>query len=140
MPISVLTPWPIRLAFDLRKENPLPETLPMLPEQMPGFRGPRISKGEPTAEFPEPEVDVTAYALMSTIVFDDSNGHDCLSHVAISFGTFASTPSRKTAPLYNSNLPETALQILKMPWAVYGFNSGHFISTIQANPSGLRSF
>jgi hypothetical protein len=33
--------------------------------------------------------------------------------------------------LYDSTLPEAAFQILKMPWAVYGFNSGHFISSVQ---------
>jgi hypothetical protein len=90
----------------------------MLPEQMSGFRGPRIDKSEPTEEYPEPKVDASASALMSTIVFDDSNGHDCLSHIPIKFGTFETTPSMNATPLYNSNVPETALQILKMPWAV----------------------
>jgi hypothetical protein len=104
----------------------------MLPENMPGFRGPRIKTPKPDEEATA-SVDFAVTSLISQILLNDSNGHDCLEHVPVRFGQFSPSVMAANAAvatsLYNSDLPAAAQQISRFSWAVYGF-SGHFPSTI----------
>ena len=104
----------------------------MLPENMPGFCGPRVKMPKMDEETAT-TVDVAATSLISQITLNDSNGHDCLEQVPVRFGQFSTSVLAASAAgatcLYNSNLPAAAQQICRFSWAVYGF-SGHFPSTI----------
>ncbi len=72
---------------------------------------------------------------MTQIVTLGKLGFTSLSHRPIRFGTFSSSDAPDTKPIlrvfYNSELPAIAYSASHFPWAVYGFNSGHFVSTIE---------
>ncbi len=58
-----------------------------------------------------------------------------LSNWPVSFGDFPSDPPPTTSTvcsLYNSDLTAAARSLSCFDWAVYGFNSGHFISSIHS--------
>ena len=113
----------------LRTANPVPSDLPMKPENMPYYRGPRTPKQSPSIE-PDP----VAQATVSAILVDQCHGMDHLANVPVHFGTFDSTaaPAADARALYNSDLTLSASQLCKFDWAVYGFNSGHFVSSSRA--------
>ena len=98
---------------------------------MPGYRVPKIQTMPA-----EPSTDPIAQSFISDIVINNSNGHQRLSNVPIVFGSFPSTVDLSrvlaTMPLYNSNIPAIASQVACFTWAVYGFNCGHFVSSIQS--------
>ncbi len=74
---------------------------------------------------------------MTQIVTSGDLGFTSLSHRPIQFDTFSSSDANApdTKPilrvLYNSELLVIADSASHFPWAVYGFNSGHFVSTIK---------
>lgn len=123
----------------LRRSHPVADSLPMRPENMPGYRGPRIKQQDaayPPAEAVNTLVDYATTTLLSTILFDDSNGHDCLENIPVKFGYWSqdSQPSSSSGAvsLYNSDLPVAAYQIARSTWAIHGYNCGHFMSSIQS--------
>ena len=121
----------------LRAADPPPTTLPMQPINMPGYRGPRRSSSPaaPAALLQPDDVDGTAQSIFTSIFLDDANGHSALSHVPVVFGTFAPEVDLaavyRSSPLYHSELVLTARTILEFQWAVYSFNSGHFMTNIR---------
>jgi hypothetical protein len=58
------------------------------------------------------------------------------STIARKFGDFDSPSDQDTQSsnrvLYNSDLPRAARQLSQFDWAVYSFNSGHFVSSIRS--------
>ncbi len=112
----------------------------MLPEHMPYFRGPRVhhKPNEPkphphnsTVTNDPPTTNLNAAALLTSIVTSRDVGSTSLSIRPVSFGTFDKQPTASTLHvLYNSDLPTLAHSIARFKWAAYGFNSGHFVSTI----------
>jgi hypothetical protein len=102
--------------------------LPPSPENMPYFRGPRLPKeAADAADFP-PGVHIPM-----PINGKPRLGFQNLSNYAVHFGTYAGprTGHAHTArPLYNSEITVAASILSKFDWAVYGFNNGHFSSTI----------
>ena len=111
----------LQRASAMRREHPTPDTLPMMPENMPGFRGPRIINPE-TNKAEQPQVDLIAASLLTQIVLEDSNGHECLEHVPVQFGQFkpesVSVNLSGVRALYNNDLPLAAQQIARFSWAV----------------------
>jgi hypothetical protein len=116
----------------------------MLPEHMPYFRGPRVHH-KPNENEPHPHdspvtnnpptTDSNAAALLTSIITSRDVGSTSLSIRPVSFGTFDKQPTASTSTsfshvLYNSDLPILAHSIARFKWAAYGFNSGHFVSTI----------
>jgi hypothetical protein len=60
-------------------------------------------------------------------------GMQYLSHWPVSFGDLPSTSALVTSTvcsLYNSDLTAAARSLSRFDWAVYGFNCGHFVSSI----------
>jgi hypothetical protein len=91
----------------------------------------------PDAQDQAPDVDVN-YAgalLLTRIVTSGKMGFTSLSNHPIQFGTFSPANMPDIRPilrvLYNSDLPIIAYSASHFPWVIYGFNSGHFVSTIK---------
>jgi hypothetical protein len=116
----------------------------MLPEHMPYFCGPRIHhKSNDDESCPHnPSItddlltpDTNAAALITAIITSRDVGSTSLLVHPVSFGTFttpliASTSASPSHQLYNAKFPLLAHSIARFKWAAYGFNSGHFMSTI----------
>ncbi len=122
----------LSMCANLRSTHPPPEDLPVLPEHMPYYWGPRIVATPKDAIQPAATSDAIVASTMAAIV--SSGMSTCFSNHPIEFGAFPSTipnamemDSRK---LYNSKYPVFAFRALHLVWAVYSFNSGHFASTI----------
>ena len=108
---------------------PAPIDLPILPENMPYYRGPRVIP--PLAPTNEPSTNVNyCQSLFTQIVTNNCQDLLHLSVTPVKFGEFDTvTPSTRHAAL-NHEFPCYAQQILHYSWAVYSFGSGHFPSTI----------
>jgi hypothetical protein len=78
----------------------------------------------------------SAYAANALVSIDEPIiGLQHLSNHPVQFGHSLTPHAGATtlAPsLYNSDLTQAASILTKYDWAIYGFNSGHFSSTIQA--------
>ncbi len=122
---------------------------PMNVEHMPYYWGPCLLNlqhssdshddivANPDAQDQAPDVDVN-YAgalLLTRIVTSGKMGFTSLSNHPIQFGTFSPANMPDIRPilrvLYNSDLPIIAYSASHFPWVIYGFNSGHFVSTIK---------
>ena len=116
---------------DLRKSHPAPTDLPMRPENMPYYRGPRVQPVTP--------VEATADAhhiqdLLTDIVMSTSDTGSRLVNVPVRFGHVSSgSPPAQTRALLNSEFASYAFHAMHFSWAVYSFSNGHFSSTIQSH-------
>eukprot|EP00956_Cyclotella_meneghiniana_P018530 scaffold30928_cov30-Cyclotella_meneghiniana.AAC.3 len=95
---------------------------------MPGFRGPRNSQ----IKSADTDIDTAATTLLSEIFINDSNGHSHnLATIPIQFGQFESNINTakiyECSPLYNNDVVFAARAITTLDWAVYAFNTGHFV-------------
>jgi hypothetical protein len=122
----------LRMCMNLRSTHPPPKDLPVLPEHMPYYRGPRIVATPKDALQPAATSDAIAASTMVAFVLLGTS--TCFYNHPIKFGAFPSTvpnamemDSRKP---YNSEYPVFAFRASHFVWAVYSFNSGHFASTI----------
>ena len=118
------------LDFDcgLCETFPAPVDLPMLPENMPYYRGPRVVPPSPPDELNAD--NHYCQSLFSQVLMHNSNGMSHLSVNPITFGEFSTiTPSDSHAST-NHEFLCYAQQVLRFSWAVYSFGSGHFASTI----------
>ena len=107
----------------IKRAHPSESALPMEPQNMPYYRGPRLPKIVPEA--------VSAVAITSVPTINTGSQH--LSNWPVSFG-FSSTLPDAGLParaFYNSDLSHTAGLLSHFDWAVYGFNSGHFVHTFR---------
>ncbi len=139
----------LRLVKDLKQNHPALTKIPMNVEHMPYYQGPCIPNLKhsldgsnviaPHTNFhDQASVDVVDHAgamIMTQIVTSGNLGFTSLSHRPVQFSTFGSSNAPDTKPisrvLYNSELPVIAYSASHFPWAVYGFNSGHFVSIIE---------
>ena len=110
---------------------PSEKGLPMLPENMPYYRGPKIQS-------PVRGVTVEAIhvqSLMATITTSASVNTDTLCIRPIQFGSFPdnAVSIRDTSKsMYNSEFASYALQTSQFSWAIYNLSNGHFSSTIES--------
>jgi hypothetical protein len=123
------------LAYALarRHSSPPPTDLPMRPENMPYYHGPRIQ--EPT-DSAVPADGLHIQSLITEIVSSSDCGHTHLSNVPIRFGEFndAHPPLRQAArTLLNSEFASHARQAQQFDWAVYLFSNRHFLSSVQSH-------
>ncbi len=131
------------LVAELCKKHPPPTDIPMQAANMPYYWGPRI----PSEHCPagtstdtmmqevdgqaEEHVDAIASALISSIITQGDKGNTSLCNWPLQFGPLTSGNNKGSVrALYNSEFPTLAYQSMHFTWAVYGFNSGHFPSTI----------
>ncbi len=108
--------------------SPVPTDMPIAPEFQPYFRGLRINspKSQP------PLQGLAMHANVATVTATASPQH--LQNWPVSFGRSPqSLDAGDVAPccLYNSKLTQAASMIAHFDWAIYGFNSGHFLLTIK---------
>ena len=121
----------------------------MLPKHMPYYRGPRIHDspiadnthnsavsrdGDVETGENTPQINTEANTLLSAILPSLTTGPEFFSICPLVFGDFgASSPpiDSNVRQLYSADLPVYAYNIARFRWAVYGFNSGHFISSIK---------
>ena len=129
----------LHLTCRLRVEHEPPSQLPMLPENMPYYRGPRVNLPPPSSSTtPTAAATITPTAdllhiqsLLTEIVTNEGLGHTYLSNIPIKFGSFDNVPSSKQShQLYKSDIASYAFETLQFSWAVYSFSNGHFSSTI----------
>jgi hypothetical protein len=121
----------------LRQKNPSLSELPMEPENMPYFRGPRVNTPSHYAAALNPLADASKKHPSALQILDAAQNLKCglqhLSNWPVSFGLFTST-ARATATgtrsLYNSDLTAAASMFARFDWEIYGFNSGHFVSSV----------
>ena len=112
----------------------------MKPEHMPYYRGPRI----PVKHCPsgtstdDTTVDIDANALLTTIVTQGDCGPTSLGIHPFHVGTFNTIPPAQTRRNYNAEFPALAYCATMFSWAIYGFNSGHFVSTIEGRNLPFR--
>jgi hypothetical protein len=133
----------LHLVAELCKKHPPPTDLPMQAANMPYYWGPRIpSKHCPAGtstdsmiqeidDQTEEQVDAVASALISSIITQGDKGDASLCNRQLQFGTLTSGNNKGSVrALYDSKFLPLAYQSTHFTWAVYGFNSGHFPSTI----------
>jgi hypothetical protein len=76
-------------------------------------------------------IDVHGSANVATCLTNTETSHDILCCRPVTFGIFESgIAPRNTRALYNSDCPALAYCAMRFTWAIYGFNTGHFFSTI----------
>lgn len=113
------------LTSSLCSTYPPASDLPVQPENMPYYRGPRIRHNAATADA---DADIHLVQCMES---DASMTY--LGNVPVLHGVF---PMRSSADrpqsryLYNANISEAGWALSHFSWAVFGFNTGHFLSSI----------
>jgi len=114
------------LRFDqsLRASSPAPKELHMLPENMPYYRGPRITS---PADSSHQEADTAFCECLQTSITSGVNaGMSHLSHVPVRFGDFDTFTPASAHASTNHDIPCLVQQVMRFGWAVYSFGGGHF--------------
>jgi hypothetical protein len=115
----------------LKRCSPAPTEIPFAPKHQPYICGPRVV----VPKEPLPPLPVTQPTPIPTDhpTATVTCGFQHLSNWLISFGIIKpSGHSDQTSHhcLYNSEIIRTASMLAHFDWAVYGFNSGYFVSAI----------
>ncbi len=114
----------------LRKSNPAPADLPMRPENMPYYRGPRV---QPVTKTSDSKDALHIQSLLTDIVMSNSTGHTHLSNIPVRFGHEATALRHLGQPraFLSSEFASYAFQTMSFSWAVFLFSNGYFFSTVQ---------
>ena len=138
----------LHLVEDLQRNHPAPTEIPMDVQHMLHYQGhhiPNLRQSSDTSNVDahnvsqvHAPVDVVNHAgatIVAWIVTSGDLGPTSLSHRPVQFSIFSSSDTPATKPisqvLYSSELTGIAYSTSHFPWAVYGFNSRHFVSTIE---------
>ncbi len=124
----------LELTHYLRWSLPAPTDLPMRPENMPYYRGPRIQQPTPSTDAAD---NLHIQTLLTVLVVLGSRGHTHLLNVPVRFGnlppsTTNGTRSTSACTLLNNEFARYAHETMNFDWAVYSFSNGHFLSTIES--------
>ena len=124
---------------NLRKNYPAASGT-MLPENMPGYRAPRVRSVLPpdtttvattlVSLSDDNYVDPAFAPILTSIYSGNSGGHHfCLQTVPILTGYLTAEESDRITyrPLYQHHIPVIASELTSYSFAVYGFNSGHLL-------------
>ena len=125
----------IQRAQSLRSANAPVSELPMRAENMPYYRGPRLPANNAQPSAPSsaaPSSDAAVTVTLAAIHTHNSGGLTHLANWPVHFGSSPTVHPDSTRALYNADIPAAARQLAGFDWAIYGFNSGHFISTIRS--------
>ncbi len=126
----------LHLVSELHRTHPSPTNLPMKAKNMLHYRGLRTPvkhclEGTCMDEVVNVEVDVIATALTTTIVTQSDEDFTSLCNCPVQFGSLPLQDcTHSIRGLYNTEFPALAYHATHFSWAIYGFNSGHFVSTI----------
>jgi hypothetical protein len=129
----------IQQVASLRPRSPAPMEIPIAPKHQPYFCGPRVI----VPKEPLPPLPVTQLTSIPTDhpAAAITCGFQHLSNWPISFGIIKPCGySDQTSHhcLYDSEITRTASMLAHFDWAVYGFNSGNFVSTISNHGMPFR--
>jgi hypothetical protein len=111
----------LELTSTMRKSKPAPTELPMRPENMPYYRGPRFQPPTPAAESAD---TLHIQSLLTDLIVSDGRGHTHLSNVLIQFGELTSSlpyTGQPTRTLLNNEFAQYAKETMNFDWAVYSF-------------------
>jgi hypothetical protein len=113
--------------------NPAPTDLPMRPENMPYYRGPRYQ--QPIQPESTNADTLHIQGLLTDITVSSGWGNPHFENVPVHIGdlTQSEHPPPPSRQLLNSELALYARQALKYNWAVYSFSNGHFSSSIKSH-------
>jgi hypothetical protein len=117
--------------------HPTPTKIPMNVEHMPYYQGPRIPNLKHSLDGSNVIAPHTNFHDQASVDVVDHAGAMIMTQIVTSgdlgFTSLSDAPDTKpiSRVLYNSKLPVIAYSISHFPWTVYGFNSGHFVSTIK---------
>ncbi len=105
--------------------------LPMCPENMPYYRGPRV---QPVTKTSDADNVLHIQSTLTDIVMSNSTEQAFLSNVLVLFGHLALPRRTSTQPraLLNLEIASYAFQVMSFCWAIYSFSNRHFSSTIQS--------
>jgi hypothetical protein len=130
----------VQRVLAMKQSSPPVTSLPIMPENMPGYCKPRTPSA-PTSE----TLDMVAVNLVASIFIDPDPAVDIsssISHHPVCFGSFDPSVNLdrvyKASPFYNSELVLAARTINHFQWAVYSFNNGHFVSSINSKALPFR--
>jgi hypothetical protein len=118
----------IQQAHVLCCQSPAPSDMTIAPEFQPYFRGPCIN----SPQSPPPPECLTMHANVATIPATAGLQH--LQNLPVSFGRFPQslvTSDVALHCLYNFKLTQAASMLAHFDWAIYGFDSGHFLLMIK---------
>jgi hypothetical protein len=116
----------LQFVSSFRSMHPPPTEIPMQPENMPYYWGPRVKSPDNS----RPPVNVAANSLLTMIITQERYSPPCLANYPVRFGQFPLDQDTKIRALYNLEYPALAFRASRFSWAVYSFNSDHFASTI----------
>ena len=121
----------IQFTHQLKKSHPPPTDIPMRPENMPYYRGPRIQ--QPTTDSDAAE-NLHAGNLLTELITSNGCGPTHFSNIPVRFGFMESSAHAKppTRVLLNSEFTRYAREATQFNWAVHAFSNGHFISSIDS--------
>jgi len=103
-------------------------------KNMPYYRGPRLPSTTQPSE-PSclaPSSDAAVNAALAAIHDHNSGGLTHLANWPVRFGPLKNVHADSARALYNADIPAAARQLSGFDWAVYGFNNGHFVSSIRS--------
>ena len=113
---------------------------------MPYYREPRIPAnhcplGTSTEDITtDTDVDQVTTAMISSIIMQGGVGCTLLYIQLAEFGLFGDSNTKSALrSLYNLDVPALAYRASNFIWAMYGFNSGHFSSTISKRNLPFRA-
>ena len=118
----------------IEKKYPAPERLPMQPQHMTHYRGPQIKGSKVQDDKP---VDTSAMEIIKTMHTNQMLGPHHLSIFPVHFERYNDDERSKNLDNnakepYHSPILVAASRVTRFNWAVYSFNSGHFISTMES--------
>jgi hypothetical protein len=121
----------IQQVHAIKLRNPSPTDLPMLPENMPYYHGHCVRNDNGSSDATASTADVCTPPICN------ETGLQHLAIWPVFFGlnpgvpSFTINPTVRAQTLYNFDLTSAAGLLSCYDWAIYGFNSGHFLSTIR---------
>ena len=124
----------IQQVHAFRRRSPAPTMMPIPPEHQPYFRGPRVNTPTPPDRPLPCTAPVPAPAAYSP-TFANRSQHLANWPVVISLSAILPPSSCASKCLYNSDITRTTGMLARFTWAIYGFNSGQFLTSI--NDGGL---
>jgi hypothetical protein len=121
----------LELTRQTRKSHPAPTDLPMRPENMPYYRGPRVQKAPSDIDKAD---SLHIQSLLSELIVSEGRGHNTLSNCPVRFElhqTSIPDTCSKARTLLNSEFAQYAHETMNYDWAVFSFSNGHFSLTIE---------
>jgi hypothetical protein len=112
----------VERVWAIKHAHPSPSALPMEPKNMPYYQGPHLPKNMPTS---------SSALFVSPVTITPGSQHLMNWPVSFGFFTLMMDSDHPVQSLYNSDSSNTAGLLAHFDWAVYRFNSGHFVHTIR---------